>query len=92
MYFREIWIKIDVFSFKKMHLNMSSAKYRPFCLGPNVVIAIKISLKFVPKGASDNIPALVQIMACHLFGLKPLSESMMPQIADAYMCQLISMS
>ena len=31
--FSEIWIGIQTFSFKKMHLKMSSAKWRPFCLG-----------------------------------------------------------
>ena len=34
----EISIGIHTFSFKKMHLNMSSAKWRPFCLGLNVLI------------------------------------------------------
>ena len=43
----------------------------------NVWISIKISLKFVPKGPINNIPALVQIMACRLNGAKPLSEPMM---------------
>ena len=43
----------------------------------NVWILIKISLKFVPKGIINNIPALVQIMACRLVGAKPLSEPMM---------------
>ena len=33
--FREILIGIQTFSFKKMHLKMSSAKWRPFCLGLN---------------------------------------------------------
>ena len=45
--FSEILIKIDVFSFKKMHLKMSSAKCRPFCLGLNVTTwtnAIKIQV------------------------------------------------
>ena len=37
---------------------------------------IKISLKFVPKGLINNIPALVQIMAWHRPGDKPLSEPM----------------
>ena len=32
-------------------------------LNENAWIAIKISLKFVPKGPINNIPALVQIMA-----------------------------
>ena len=34
----EILIGIQTFSFKKMHLKMSSAKWRPFCLGRNVII------------------------------------------------------
>ena len=36
--FNEILISIQTFSFKKMHLKMSSAKWRPFCLGLNVLI------------------------------------------------------
>ena len=43
----------------------------------NVWISIKISLKFVPKGPINNIPALVQIMAWRRSGDKPLSEPMM---------------
>ena len=35
--FNEILIEIHTFSFKKIHLKMSSAKWRPFCLGPNVL-------------------------------------------------------
>ena len=37
--FNEIFIKIQIFSFKKMHLKMSAAKWRPFCLGLNVLLA-----------------------------------------------------
>ena len=36
--FSEFLIGIQTFSFKKMHLNMSSAKWRPFCRGLNVLI------------------------------------------------------
>ena len=43
----------------------------------NVRIHIKVSLKFVPKGQINNIPALVQIMAWRRSGDKPLSEPMM---------------
>ena len=46
-------------------------------LNENVRISIKISLKFVPKGPINNIPALVQIMAWRRSGDKPLSEPMM---------------
>ena len=35
--FNEISIKIHTFSFKKMHFKMASAKWRPFCLGLNVL-------------------------------------------------------
>ena len=42
----------------------------------NVIISIKISLKFVPKGPMNNIRALVQIMAWRRPVDKPLSETM----------------
>ena len=35
--FSEILIEIPTFSFKKMCLKVSSAKWRPFCLGPQCV-------------------------------------------------------
>ena len=46
-------------------------------LNENLLISIKISLKFVPMGPISNIPALVQIMAWRRPGDKPLSEPMM---------------
>ena len=49
-------------------------------LNENVWIPIKISLKFVPKGPVNNIPALVQIMAWRRPGDKPLSEPMMVRL------------
>ena len=36
--FIEILIGIQTFSFKKMHLKMSSAKWHPFCLSLNVLM------------------------------------------------------
>ena len=36
--FSEMWIEIHTFSFKKIHLKMSSGKWRPFCLGLNVLM------------------------------------------------------
>ena len=35
--FSDISTGIQTFSFKKMHLNLSSAKWRPFCLGLTVL-------------------------------------------------------
>ena len=43
--FSRILIEIQTFSFKEMHLNMLSGKFRPFCLDLNVLkhkIACKI--------------------------------------------------
>ena len=38
--FSENVIKIQAFSFKKMHLKISYAKWRPFCLGLNVLTCL----------------------------------------------------
>ena len=46
-------------------------------MNENVIISIKISLKFVPKGPIKNFPAMIQIMAWRCPGDKPLSEPMM---------------
>ena len=54
--------------------------FKCILLNENALIAIKISLKFVPKGPINNIPALVQIMAWLRPGDKPLSEPMMASL------------
>ena len=54
----EIIIEIHAFSFKKIHLKMSSAKWRPFCLGLNVFRTGDALLR--PWAQS----ALAQMMAC----------------------------
>ena len=46
-------------------------------LKENVWISLKISLMSVPKIQINSIPALVQMMAWHRLGDKPLSEPMM---------------
>ena len=37
-----------------------------------------------PKGPIDNNPALVQVIAWHQIGDKPLSEPMLTPFTDAY--------
>ena len=49
-------------------------------LNENVGIPNKFSLKFVPKGPINNIPALVQIMAWRRSGDTPLSEPIMVRL------------
>ena len=59
--------------------------FKSIFLTENFIVVIKISLKFVLKGPINNIPALVQIMACRRPGNKPLSEPMMIRLS-MYIC------
>ena len=54
--------------------------FKRIFLNENIWISIQISLKFVPGGPMNNIPALVQIMAWRRPGDKPLSEPMMVRL------------
>ena len=54
--------------------------FRWIFLNENVWIPIKISLKIIPKGPINNIPALDQIMAWRRPGDKPLYEPMMVRL------------
>ena len=51
--FNEISIGIQTFSFKKMHVKMSSAKWRPFCLGLNVLKSNHVRTR---RSENDNTP------------------------------------
>ena len=51
--------------------------FKCILLNENVWIMITNSLKFVPKGPINDIPALLQIMAWRRPGDKPLSEPML---------------
>ena len=52
--FGEILIEICTFSFKKMHSNMSSAKWRPFCLGLNV-LSFSDPIQIAVESSSSSI-------------------------------------
>ena len=58
-------------------------------LNENVGIPIKISLMFVPNGPINNIPALIQIMAWHHSGDKPLSEPMVVNLQTHLYASLV---
>ena len=51
--------------------------FKIISLSENVLISIEISLKYVPKGPINNIPAPLQIIAWRRRGHKPLSELVM---------------
>ena len=53
-------------------------------LNENDRIPIWISLKFVPSSPINNKATLVQVIAWHQTGNKPLPELMLAQFTDAH--------
>ena len=54
----EILIEIHMISFTKIYLKMSSGKWRPFCLGLNVLNAAEIRTQmsnYIPRETTDII-------------------------------------
>ena len=69
--------KVNILRPKPNGRSFADDSFKRIFLNENVWISLKISLKFVPKGPINNIPALVWIMAWRRPGDKPLSEPMM---------------
>ena len=70
------WCYINTLRPKQNGRHFTDDIFKCIFLNENDWISLKISLKFVPKGPINNIPALVQIMAWRRPGGKPLSEPM----------------
>ena len=66
-------------------VNMADDIFECISVNEQFGIFIKISLKFAPEGPIDNESTLGQIMAWRRTGVKPWSETMLPQFTDAYM-------
>ena len=63
-----------------MVTNIPDDMFKCIFLDENILISIKILLKFVPKGPINNIPTLVKIVDWRRPGDKPLSESVMTRL------------
>ena len=72
----------------KMAAILAGYNFKCTSLNDDDRIPIRISLRCVFRSAIDNNSALVQVMAWHRTGAKPLSESMLAQFTDAYMRHL----
>ena len=68
----------------KMTAILADDNFKCIFLNEDDWIPIRISLKFVPRSAIDNKPALVQEMAWRRTGHMPVSELMLAQFIDAY--------
>ena len=60
--YSEMLIEIRTFSFKKIHFKMSSGKWRPFCLGLNVLKDILHHRSMTPKYL---MPTAIEYMIDH---------------------------
>ena len=68
--FNETFIEIHTFSFKKIHLKMSSGKWRPFCLDLKVI-----------KSESGS-PLFLMCSLCSLFPFDHYSDVIMDTVAS----------
>ena len=59
--------------------------FKRILLNESNIISIRFSLEFVPTGAINDIPTLVQIMAWRRPGYKPLPEAIMISLM-AHIC------
>ena len=66
----QILIGIQAFSFKKMHLKMSSAKWRPFCLGLNVLTVnpVDVIRQQLHRRESWEFSLLILMLETEYFG------------------------
>ena len=78
-------INVSTLRAKQNDRRFADDTFKRILLNENVIISIKISLKFIPKGSINNTPALVQIMAWRRPGDESLSESMMVRL-PTYIC------
>ena len=70
--FSEVLGEIHSFSFKKMHLKMSSATWRPFCLGLNVLRTRKC-LKQSPEANNNSLAVAIAIWMAQQLRNYPVS-------------------
>ena len=76
--FSEILIGIQTISFKKMHLKMASPKWRPFCLGLNVLTHWRLTSLLMSLICSTvlYLNNSVSIIFCHCrFRQRPVAYS-----------------
>ena len=84
----EILIEIHIISFKEIHLKMSSGKWRPFCLGLNVlkgwfsnwlyrIVARALSVNFIKGNVTEHHMCEVNIGS--LDGSVPSSNKPLPE-------------
>ena len=77
VYMNETAQEVNTLGWRQNAQDLADDIFKCIIFSKNAWISIEFSLKFVLKGLINNIPPLVQIMAWHWPGDKPLSEPMM---------------
>ena len=67
IHFSEILIEINAFPFKKMHLNMPSANWRPCCLGLNVFNPPFLPAEQLPQLPFQALPSQRSCQDCRVW-------------------------
>ena len=75
-----------------MAANLADDNFKYNFVNENVLISIRVSQNFVPKGSIQNKSPLVHVMAWRRTGAKPLLEQMITQSNNIYMRHPVSMS
>ena len=76
----DMWSSVNTLRQRQNGHHFADDIFKCIFLNENLWILIKISLKFVPKGSINNIPALLQVMAWRRPGDKPLTEPMVVRL------------
>ena len=80
--FSEFSIVIQTFSFNEMHLKMSSAKWRPFCLGLSVLIDVGAWISNHIPGFLHALTSMTVQLKCRLrYGME---EWLHPTVSFGY--------
>ena len=92
--FSEIFIEVYTFSFNKMHSKMSSGKWRPFCLGLNVLRQYIQIIHSIHIGDELEVNYMLTNVEPCVSSLRPSEASMcqwtMPPLAQIMACRLFS--
>ena len=78
-------LRFTLWGWDKMAATLADDIFMCNFANENILILIQISRNIVCKGPIDNISPLLQVMAWCRTGDKPLPETMMAQLNDAYM-------
>ena len=79
--FNEMWIEILIFSFMKMRLNVSSAKWRPFCLNVLKTLTYDLSMSKISKMEKALVTPLQAICTCTVISIFQIWWKVMTYIA-----------